>query len=158
MEDGVGGDVLTLGVDGERLQLVSRIRQHDKHSLHPLGVLHQCVDVRQRVRLRLEGGIGFTVGAARLPPLPRFDGVEERHRVLRDRCGVRCGHDAFPSLVEAEQLPAGEQARICAAPRYGAPQDNHDHDRRRNGGACERPPLPANRPPAQSDTATPEPV
>src|SRR5215472_8644888 len=83
-------------VGGEGLDGIARVRDDHEHPLHPLGVLLECLHVREWFRLGREARVGLTVGTAHGPAFARLAGVEEGSCGLGDGLGGG-RHDLIPS-------------------------------------------------------------
>src|SRR5262249_5860070 len=99
-------------VGGEGLDRVAPVRDDHEHPLHPLGVLLECLHVREWFRLGREARVGLTVGTAHGPAFARLAGVEEGSCGLGDGLGGG-RHDLTPSPSCRLKTPG------CGARRLG---------------------------------------
>src|SRR5215475_7628226 len=99
-------------VGGKGLDRIAPVRDDHEHPLHPLGVLLECLHVREWFRLGREARVGLTVGTAHGPAFARLAGVEEGSCGLGDGLGGG-RHDLTPSPSCRLKTPG------CGARRLG---------------------------------------
>src|SRR5690242_13499589 len=95
-------------VGGERLDRVAPVRDEHEEFLHPLGVLLERMNVRERFSLGREARVWLAVGAALGPAFARLAGVEEVSCRMGD--GLGGGHSVTSFL--SCRLNTGRSPRV----------------------------------------------